>query len=110
MLLTCLLLLTSAADAPPPADAPQAEPPAPVQRQLQTDAAAIDAAYNATLDDFSTVGLTRLQLKKLRFKLEDGRPGFAPPIALLSSGLVLAFLGFVSTAVGTIGYLLSPGN
>jgi hypothetical protein len=57
---------------------------------------------NADVAEFSVDGMPRTDLMKLRFQLQEQRPGLISPLAMLSGGGVLAFLGLgliVTTAI-----------
>lgn len=58
--------------------------------------------------DFSVDGLSRTDLMKLRFQLQEQRPGLVSPLALISGGAVIDILG-LGLAV-TAGLMGGVGN
>jgi hypothetical protein len=90
------ITLTSLAAGAQAPDAPKAAP-------------SVDAMLQADVNTFSTEGLSRVELQKLRFRLDEQRPGLVSPIVTLSGGAALAFLGLAGLVTGVIG-LTAPGQ
>jgi hypothetical protein len=86
--LPLLLLLAVPAFAQQPSDAPTR----------------MAALIKADPIDFNPEGLSRTDLLKLKFQLQESRPGLVSPIVMIGLGAAFDFLGLVFLTTTSVGY------